>query len=262
MRAYFRSLAVETKVTLTYRGSVLAFLSAITIPPLAVFFLWRTVLGAGGSLGDYDLSAMVTYYIVVGFFVANTPFTAWSEISEEIRGGRLALWLLRPAGHYGLYLSRNLGAWIPYWIMGLMGAAAVAGILHRYFHLPGDWWRVPVSIGFWILGVMLAFTLGYILHLLAFWTARTDGIMVVADVAATFLAGGFVPLDILPLREVWLFLPLRFAGWFPAQIFLGRVDPIELPRELGLLLGWLLLLTLVRLAIWRFGLRRYRAAGG
>lgn len=261
LRPYFRALAVETKVTLAYLGTVAAFLSAVLIPPLAVFFLWRAVLGEGGSLGGYDLPAMVTYYIVTQFFVANAPFSAWVEIGEEIRNGRLSLWLVRPVDHYLFYLSRNLGAWVPYWAMGLLGAAAVAGILHPYFRLPGEVWRFPAALGFWLFGVVLAFSWGYMLNLLAFWTERTAGIMGVADAAAVFLAGGFVPLDILPAKEVWLFLPFRFAGWFPAQIFLGRVPAERLPVELGVLLGWLLFFLLGTKFIWRLGLRNYQGAG-
>lgn len=261
-KPYLRALKVQTQITLRYRGNVFAFLSYVLIPPLAVFFLWRTVLGGERTLGGYGLSAMVTYYVVTQFFVANTPFSAWWEIGEEIRDGRLSLWLVRPVGHFGFYFSQTLGSWIPYWFMGLGGVVVVAGILHRYFLLPQEAWRLPVAVLFWLLGVALAFNWGYVLNLLAFWTARVSGVLDVADVAAVFLAGGFVPLDILPLREVWLFLPFRFAGWFPAQIYLGRVGLEALPRELGLLLGWLLLLSLVRRAVWRWGLRRYQAAGG
>jgi len=262
LRPYLRALKVQTQVNLRYRGNVFAFLSYVLIPPLAVFFLWRAVLGGERTLGGYDLSAMVTYYIVTQYFVANTAFSAWTDIGEEIRDGRLTLWLLRPASHYGLYFVRNIGGWIPYWIMGLLGTAVVAGILHRYFLLPGEPWRVPVAVGFWLLGVALAFTWGYTLNLLSFWTQRSTGIVLMADAVAVFLSGGLVPLDILPLKEVWLLLPFRFAGWLPTQIFLGRVGFAELPRELGLLLAWLLAFLLIRKLIWRLGLRRYQGAGG
>jgi len=262
LRPYLRALQVQTQVTLRYRGNVFAFLSYVLIPPLAVFFLWRAVLGGERALGGYDLSTMVTYYIVTQYFVANTAFSAWTDIGEEIRDGRLTLWLLRPASHYGLYFARNIGGWIPYWTVGLLGAAAVAGILHRYFLLPQEPWRIPMAVGFWLLGVVLAFTWGYILNLLSFWTERSTGIVLMADAAAVFLAGGFVPLDILPLKEIWLLLPFRFAGWFPTQIYLGRVGFAELPRELGLLLGWLLTFLVLQKLIWRLGLRRYQGAGG
>ncbi len=261
-RPYMRALKVQVQVNLRYRGNVLAYLSYVLIPPLAVFFLWRAVLGRGGTLAGYDLSAMVTYYIVAQYFVAHTSFSAWIDIGEEIRNGRLTLWILRPASHYGLYFSRNIGGWIPYWIMGLVGAAAVAGILHRYFLLPEELWRVPVALGFWLLGVALAFTWGYMLNLFAFWTKRSTGVVLMADAVATFLTGGLVPLDILPLKEIWLFFPFRFAGWFPTQVFLGRVPAEELPQELGLLLAWLLAFLLVRRLVWELGLRRYQGAGG
>ena len=261
MRAYAQAFLVELQVILRYRANVLAYLSYVLIPPVAVFFLWKTVLGEGGRLGTYDLKAMVTYYLVTQFFLANTTFAAWSDIGEEIRNGRLVLWLLRPAGHYGLYLSRFLGSWVPYWGMSLLGTAAVAAVLHRYFQLQADPRLVLAALVFWLGGVVLAFTWGYLLNLTAFWTERALGVLLMTDAVATFLAGGVIPLDLLPLRELWLFLPFRYAGWLPTQIYLGRVPLEALPLEFLELLAWFVVLWLTVKLVWHRGLMRFQGAG-
>ncbi len=260
--AYRQAFLVELQATLRYRGNVLAYLSYVLVPPVAVFFLWKTVLGEGGWLGDYDLRAMVTYYLVTQLFVANTPFGAWSDIGEEIRNGRLALWLLRPAGHYGLYLSRILGSWVvPYWGMSLLGTAVVAAVLHRYFQLQTDSRLLAAALLFWLGGVVIAFTWGYLLNLAAFWTQRALGALLAADAVATFLAGGVIPLDLLPLKGLWLFLPFRYAGWLPTQIYLGRVPLESLPLEFLKLLAWLIALRLLVKLVWHRGLMRFQGAG-
>lgn len=103
---------------------------------------------------------MVTYYIVTNFFVANTPSTAWAIIGESIRDGSLATWLVRPVSHYGIFLGRVLGSWIPFWVLGLGGIACLAGILHRYFVLQTDPVRILATLIFWLGGVVLGFYLG------------------------------------------------------------------------------------------------------
>lgn len=262
MTAYWEAFLIEMQSTLRYRANVLFYLTAVLIPPLAIFFLWQTLLGQGATLGSYDLKAMVTYYLITQFFIANTPFSAWVEIGESIRDGRLALWLIRPACHYGLYLGRLLGSWVPFWVMGLVGTAGVAALLHRYFQLQTDLLYLITAFLLWFGGVLLGFTWGYLLNLVAFWTGRATGTVVLAEQAALFLAGGVVPLDLLPLKELWLFFPFRFAGWLPAQVYLGRLGGEELILEVLKLFAWLIaFFTMVRV-LWKRGLQRFQGAGG
>lgn len=261
VRAYWKGFLIEMQTLFRHRASVFFFLPAVLVPPLAVFFLWRTVLGEGTSLGTYSLSTMVTYYIVTNFFVANTPSTAWAIIGESIRDGSLATWLVRPVSHYGIFLGRVLGSWIPFWVMGLGGIACLAGILHRYFVLQTDPVRILATLIFWLGGVVLGFTWGYLLNLAAFWTERTSGLLDLADQAVIFLSGGFLPLDLLPLKELWQALPFRFIGWFPAQVYLGRVDMNAIPLEFAKLLAWFFALFGLTKLLWRRGLARFPGPG-
>lgn len=261
-RACWKAFLIEMQSTFCYRANVFFYLTAVLIPPLAVFFLWHTVLGEGTTLGTYSLSTMVTYYIVTSFFVGNTPFSAWITIGESIRDGSLASWLVRPASHYGIFLGRILGSWVPFWLIGLGGTACVAAILHRYFELQTDPVRILVAVLLWLGGVVLGFTWGYLVNLVAFWTERATGTVILTEQAAAFLAGGIVPLDLLPLKELWQVLPFRFAGWLPAQVYLGRVDMAIIPLELTKLLAWFLVLFGLTRLIWRRGLARFQGAGG
>jgi len=261
MRAYKSAFFLQMQSTLCYRANILFYLTAVLIPPLAIFFLWRTVLGEVDALGAYDLGTMITYYVVVQFFIAHTPFSAWVEIGESIRDGSLTLWLVRPANHYGLYLGRLLGSWVPFWLLGLGGTAGVAALLHRYFQFQTDPVLIGAAVLMWLGGVILGFTWGYMLNLVAFWTERATGMVVLAEQAASFLAGGVIPLDLLPLQELWLFLPFRFAGWLPTQIYLGRVSRSELPLEFLKLLIWLMAFCVLVQWLWRRGLRRFAGVG-
>lgn len=262
MRAYWKAFLIAAQDVLAYRANTFFLLSTVIVPPLAVFFLWQTVLGGEAMLGAYTLRAMITYYIVTGFFVMNTPLAAWTDIGEEIRDGTVALWLVRPLSHYGLFFARVLGMSVPIWGLDLVGAAGVAAILHRYFQLQTDPLRIVAAVLLWLGGVVLGFTWGYLLNLVAFWTERSTGTVSLAYEAVVFLAGGVVPLDLLPVRELWTFLPFRFCGWLPTQVYLGRVALSDLPREfLTLFLWWAALFLLARV-VWKRGLARFQGPGG
>ena len=237
------------------------FLTLVLIRPLALYFLWRTLLGNGGDIGAYDLPAMVTYYVVTQFFVVNTPFGAWADIGNSIRNGSLSLWLTRPANHFGLFLAQVLGNMLFLWLIGLGGIAVVALLLGSSFQLQTNPALVLAALTFWLGGVVLGYAFGYMLNLVAFWTQRVSGLSNLADLLVGFLSGSVIPLDLLPARGLWLWLPFRFAGWFPAQVYLGRVSWSEMPAQFAWLSLWLLAFVGLAGLMWRAGLRRFQGAG-
>jgi ABC-2 type transport system permease protein len=262
MSAYLRAGALDLQTGLRYKVNSLLYLPVFIVPALAASFLWRLVLAGGRSLGGYDLAGMVTYYLVTQFFVANTPFVATTNIGESIRDGSLATWLVRPIGHYGLHLARTVGMFLPLWVMGLAGVALVSALLWPYVLWQRDPLLAAAALAVWLGGVAVGYTIGYLLNLLSFWVERVSGWMLVAEQVAWLSAGVALPLDLLPLPSLWLALPFRFAGWLPAQVYLGKVPAARLPAEAAILLLWLAGLLALTAVVWRLGLRRFQGAGG
>lgn len=261
-QAYRSSFMMEIKNAMVYRANLFFYLTYVVIPPLALFFLWKSYFENTGRLLSYDLNGMVTYSIITHFFVSNTPFSAWSEIGESIKDGGLTLWLIKPINHYRIYLARLIGSWVPLWIVSLSGVSAVIFALRNYITFQTNLLYVSVSILFWMGGVILGFTVGYLVNLLSFWTDRSSGGFVLLSGLTYLLSGAVLPLDILPLKQIWLALPFKYSGFFPAQIYLGRVPPAEWPIEFVKMLVWVLVLSIATRIVWNLGLQRYQASGG
>jgi len=261
-RQYFGSAKMEMKNALAYKANLIFYLTYVVIPPLAIFFLWSFILKDGKTIQTYNLTSMVTYFIITQLFVTNTPFSAWSEIGDGIRNGNLTLWLLKPTDHYILYLFRLVGSWIPLWITSFGGVSIVVLVLHKYIQFQSDIIVNLVTILFWFGGVVFGFTLGYLFNLLAFWIDRSSGVLMLSASAAYFLSGAVFPLDILPLKEIWLWLPYKYCGFFPAQVYLGRIPSSEWIIEFIKLCSWILISLILTKIIWRIGIKRYQAAGG
>ena len=262
LQPYRGSLKMEIKNSLAYKANLFFYLTYVIVPPLAIFFLWSSVLGDGKNIASYDLSSMVTYFVITQLFVSSTPFSAWREIGDDIRNGNLSLWLVKPMDHYLLYLSRLIGSWIPLWIISFGGVGIVFLLLHNYMKFQTDFIVIMTTLAFWLGGVVFGFTMGYLLNLLAFWTERSSGALMLSSSAAYFLSGAVFPLDVLPLKEVWLALPYKYSGYFPAQIYLGRVPSSEWFIEFIRLCFWILISISASKIVWRIGLKRYQAAGG
>ena len=79
-----------------------------------------------------------------------------------------------------------------------------------------------------------------------------------------FLSGHMFPLDMLP--EPWStivdFFPLRYLAYFPAAIFLGKIQGAELAMGLLVEVGWILFFIVLTRFMWARGVRRYSGFGG
>lgn len=262
LRTYMEVARYEFKRSIQHRVNAFFYLSVVLIPPLALFFLWKSILSHGGTIGNYNLSAMITYFVITQFFVMNTPYSAWIEIGDSIKDGTLSLWLTKPLNHYFLYLSRLIGAWLLQWILGVLGVVAVCFMLRTYVMIQRNAWCYVMSILFWFGGIIIGFSYGYILNILSFWLEKSAYLVYFSEGIVALLSGSMIPLDLLPMKQIWLFLPFRFCGYVPAQIWLGRLSLQEVRSEFASMILWALVLVIIANLVFKSGCKRFTASGG
>ena len=114
----------------------------------------------------------------------------------------------------------------------------------------------------------MGFVLGYFLEasigLVSFWFLEVSSLLFVYMLFSFFLSGHMFPLDMLP--EPWNsiveWLPLRYLAYFPAAVFLGKVQGPDLVR--GLIIEAVWIAFFIGLSRWMLarGLKRYSGFGG
>jgi ABC-2 type transport system permease protein len=57
-------------------------------------------------------------------------------------------------------------------------------------------------------------------------------------------------------------LPFQYLAYFPALVFLGKIQGMALVQGLLAELAWALILVVLANVLYRLGLRRYSAFGG
>ncbi len=257
MKKYLEAMRCEFKFHLNYRLNLFFGVSYHPIILLVYYFLWTFIYRAGGSIGDYSLGGMLTYYLITGLLGMFVPIFAYYTMTENIKKGDLIFFLTRPLDFLGYYYFAILTGCL-IWSMSAI-------IVSLPFIL---WWRniliFPCINGmlkgliFTIIAFNMALTLGFILNLLTFFIGDPFGISGFYDFLISLLGGWVLPLDVLP--GFIQYLPFKFLYYIPARAFMNY--PISLTKELLTAMLWLVFFFAVIRFMWIMGIKKYEAFGG
>jgi len=259
---------VNYALMLTYRGEIFLW-AIVTALPLIMMGLW---VEAGRS-GEFALSAtdLARYFVVVFFIRQFTVVWVIYEFEFHVVTGRLTPLLLRPldpmwhylALHHGEQLARLPFVALLVFVAGFIFPEAFLGSAEQ----PGVWlpelWRIAVFALLLPLVFILRFLIAYCLSMLAFWMERVTAFEGLNYLLYLFLSGMVAPLEEFEpqvIKEIVLWTPFPYMVWFPAQVLVGGA-PVDIPRGVAILVGWIVALWLLSRWLWRRGLKRYSAMG-
>ena len=208
---------------------------------IATWTKWEVILLVGAS--------HFIQQIFQAFFLTNCV-----GLSELVRTGRLDFMLLLPVNSRFLISLRqvDLGGFV-----NASSALVVMGYAARQLHL------VPAAgqvTGFFLLclaGILIHYSLMFLLASVAFWTVRAQGIVWgyysmfnIARYPDAAFQGFF--------RAVFTFaVPMLLVVNVPVKLLLNRLGS---PREMLLLLGLGVVCFVVSELFWRYSIRRYTSA--
>jgi len=217
-------------------------------------------------VAGYTVVQMVAYYLLVTVIDTLTSVTEddW-QIASEIKDGHISQFLLRPVE----YLSYRLCLFCAGRCV-FIAAAAGPMILFLVFQREYLVWPAGDAITFAcfvlsvVLSALLQFLLSFILAMLAFWVFEISSFAFVLLAMQRLLGGQMFPIDILPtwLQRVMLWTPMPYTAFFPASIYLGRVEGMAIMSGLMIQIGWVAVAWFVARFAWQRGLRSYTAVGG
>jgi viologen exporter family transport system permease protein len=271
LRKYGRIFRVSLIERLHYRGDF--FFSTILrfLPMLTTILLWRAVyIGANETAGattlaGYGYHDMVAYLLLVHIsrMFSSMPGLA-GGIARDIRDGSLKKYLIQPLDMIGYLLSYRMAHKAAYIVTSFLPYAALFAACWTYFdHLPDG-----PTIAAYIVSLLLAFLVGFhfeaCVGMVGFWLLEVSSLLYVIMTLNYFVSGHMFPLDLLPptWTAVLKALPTQYMAYFPAAVFLGKVQGEELIWGLLMEAGWALGLMLLARMLYRIGLRRYSAYGG
>ncbi len=247
-------------VMLEYRVSMLIWMLTSSFP-LIMLAVWLS-LAQDGPIGSYNAGDFVAYYLMALYVREMTSvWVAW-DLDYDIRHGDMSVKLLHPIHPIHEYISYNLAD-------KLMRIVLMTPlIILAAWLIPGvHYAAAPLNLVLFVLALaaalFLRFMLTYVLGLLSFWISQALTLQDIQWMLFLLLGGTVAPIDLLPgwLGTIAYYSPFRFMLSFPIEIMLGRLSTSALIEGFLICAGWMILLQLLNVVVWRRGLREFSAFG-
>ena len=264
-------IAIEER--LVYRGDFALGTLLRFLPIITQIFLWSAVFTAiDASTGNsdsqiqgYRYTDFVAYYLLtmVSRAFSSMPGLA-SGIALQIRNGEIKKFLIQPIDLVGFLLLQRIAHKLVYYGVAIGPFALVFFLCRGYF----SGWPEPEVLAAYLLSLGMAFLLGFFLEatigMIGFWFLEVSSLLFIYMLFSFFFSGHMFPLDMLPdpWATVVQWIPLQYLTYFPAAIFLGKIEGAQLWQGLEIQAIWVVVfIILSRLALAR-GVRRYSGFGG
>jgi ABC-2 type transport system permease protein len=264
---YFKVFDVGAQNTFVYRWNFILRSVFGIVPLIGTIYLWRAMFGSNpdAMLGGYTYSQLILYFAMT-VLVENlvTPTDDEWQIAGEIRDGKMSFLLLKPINYLAYRFTLFASYRLLYTAVLLPGIAVIFFFLRAHITFPvhGITWLVFAASTF--MAALIQFFLAYALAMLAFWILEISTVIFIVFSLEYFLSGQVFPLDMLPswLAGFVKWSPFAYELYFPVQIFMERVSGGALATGLAIQAGWVVIMWLLAVGLWRLGIRRYQAVGG
>jgi len=270
LRKYYNITRVSLIERLTYRGDFLLSTFLRFLPMLTTILLWEAVYDGSGQeeLSSYRRNEMISYLLLVHIsrMFSSMPGLA-TGIARDIREGTLRKYLLQPIDMLAYMVSYRVAHKIAYIVTSCVPYALLFFLCRNY--LPG--WPDLTTLAAYGAALLMGFLVGFFFEasigMIAFWILEVTSLMYVINTLAFFVSGQMFPIDMLdsfsrPLVSVLKVLPFHYMAYFPAAVFLGKIQGDDLAYGLAAEVGWIVFFIVLSRCLFRLGLRRYSAYGG
>lgn len=250
-------------------GTLMRFLPIVT-----QIFLWRAIFSArgDGDLAGYTRDSIIAYYLLtmIGRAFSSMPGLS-SGVARQIREGEIKKFLIQPVNLISFLLLSRIAHKSVYYSVAFLPFAFVFVLCRDYF----NGWPPAGTICAFIASLIMGFLIGYFLELtigmIGFWFLEVSSLLFVYMLFSFFLSGHMFPLDMLksvPLGGGWTcfdliqILPFQYLAYFPASVFLGKVQGAGLAWALCIEATWLIVFIVSAHVAFRRGVKRYSGYGG
>jgi ABC-2 type transport system permease protein len=259
-RGFFRC-AVKRK--LAYRGAVLTGWLSGAVGLIVSLFVWRLLFKEHNHIAGYDWNQMVLYALIAAFLRSILSYSSERQLSLKVLTGSIATDLIKPVDFQKMCFYESSGSALVEGTVSLI----IVSVLAVFLTDPLSYLIFP-RILFFFISVLLAYSLTFILAylggLMCFYTSNGYGVVYLRQIITDVFSGALLPLAFFPknFQTLASYLPFQSTLDTPTQIFLGRVEGMDVIRLLAIQLFWVILLWFAAKAVFRKAVKVLTIQGG
>ena len=275
LRTWLTMLAICLEERLAYRGDFILGTAMRFLPIVTQVFLWTAVFAATSrpDIAGYSRNDIIAYYLLTMVTRASSSMPGLAGgISRSIRDGSIKKYLVQPVDYVAFLLAARVAHKLVYYAVAILPFAAVFWLCRGYFPPAPDAATIAAFLASLVLSFLLGFFMEATLGMLGFWVLETSSIVFAYMLVQYLLSGHMFPIDMLAgiptgiggvsVADVVRWLPFEFTAYFPAAVWLGKVQGAALVRGLAIEAAWVVIMAVACRLAWRRGTRRYAAYGG
>lgn len=267
---------------LVYRGDFMLGTLMRFLPTLTQIFLWWAIFEVvsdpdvidkgqrpDGKIAGYGYGEMIAYYLLV---IISRAFSSMpgltSGIADQVRSGEIKKFLIQPVDMLGCLLMQRIAHKLVYYLIAFLPFALVFYVCGGFFE---NGWPGPDVLLVFFLSLILSFLLGFFLEscigLVSFWFLEVTSLSFIYMLLNFLLSGHMFPLELLPSEPVNFrlaveILPFKYLAYFPAAVFLGKVQGADMYYGLAIEIAWVIFFIILSRVLWRRGVQHYSGFGG
>lgn len=253
---------ISARANLAYFGEVAARIIFLGVILFIFLRLWTVTYSETGSavLGGFTLAQMLWYLAMTEAITLSSPRVS-EAVDEDVRTGAIAVQLLRPLYYPAYRLWTTLGErLIRFLLNALVGAVIV-------FLFVGPIAFTVQGLAMFAVALPIAFILDFLGYFLvgiaAFWMEDTSGLRLVYSRAIMIAGGMLIPLELFPeaVQPLLQLLPFASILYTPARLFVNP-DLAYFTQAVPLQLGWVFILSVAVIAVYRIAVKKINGNGG
>jgi ABC-2 type transport system permease protein len=263
LRIYQRLWQVNWAEQWQYRANLLMYLLYWLVSPVVYLAVWTTIARSQGSVSGLTANDFVTYYMTLLIVDQLTSEIIIHIFGYKIQDGTLSGELIRPIHPLLTNALVNTLAFKALTFMALIPVWGVLWLLFQPDFASVTWLGVLLAVPAVFFGFVISFLLSAALTCVAFWTTRVWSLHEFYMGMAALFSGQFVPLQLMPplVQSIARFLPFQLFKYFPIELILGRLSPVEIIQGYLMDVLWLCFALLLFRWVWRNGIKKFSAVG-
>ena len=248
---------ISLKNSIVYRWSVLFSIIGSILFVAINLMLWRYLYRNDADMVSYMTKYTIISNIIAMFYARGIA----NRIGDKVATGAFVTDLIRPINLFTVSWQMELA--------GICSSFLMRGLPVILVYLP----FLVANAGYYnIPAVFLAIVLGHILFLLIYALLGFSAFILIEiwpfgrllDDTIRLLAGGFIPIAILPvfLGDIAYVLPFRFLYSFPLELLFGKADMSKMPENFMIQIIWIAIFALLNIFMYKQALKKAVVQGG
>jgi len=249
MKAYFSYFKLRFINSFQYRAAAIAGVCTQFFWGFMNIMIYEAFYLNTNANVTISFQALVNYiWLRQSFLYFSMLWYKDNELLDIIKNGNISYELCRPHDIYPFWFGKLIAQRLSGAILRFFPIIIVAVFLPKPYNitLPESPLAFLLFLITLILGLVVTCAISLFVHLIAFITLESSGIMNVLFLLGDFLSGNDIPIPFMPsfLRTICYVLPFRLVSDLPFRTYSGNIGTLEASLSVLFQLLWIFVLIL------------------